>query len=150
MPAKKKAAGKKPAKKAPTKKAAQKSAKKAAKKDAPKKAAPSKKPAPKKAAPGMSVPQRAIEPTPMRAPEPIAEHLEEHHEDTAGMVECEHCLGAGKCTAGEPYDKGHHQVFGAKLILTSCFDCLEAGGEHRNSKKLVACRVCGGRGLVKA
>jgi hypothetical protein len=144
MPGKKKAAQKPAAKKTPTKKAAKKSDKKAVKK-----VAPAKKPAPKKAVPHQAVPQRVIEPAPMRAPAPIQEQVEEHQEDTTGMVECDHCLGAGKCTAGEPYDKGHHHVFGAKLILTSCFDCLEAAGEHRNSKKLVACRICGGRGLVK-
>jgi hypothetical protein len=74
--------------------------------------------------------------------------VEEEIEETPEK-ECEHCLGAGKCTAGEPYDKGHHQVFGSKVILTSCPDCLEADGEHRNSKKLVACRICGGTGQVK-
>lgn len=66
------------------------------------------------------------------------------------LKECEHCLGTGKCTAGEPYDKGHHQMFGSKVILTSCFACLEAGGEHHNSKRLVKCRVCGGTGNVEA
>jgi hypothetical protein len=142
MPAKKKAAAKKTAKKAPAKMA---TPKKTAKKVSPKQESPVKKAAPKKAAP-----PRVLEPAPQRIPKPIETHLEEHHEETGDMVECEHCLGAGKCTAGEPYDKGHHQVFGAKLIMTSCFDCLEATGEHRNSKKLVGCRICSGRGLVKA
>ena len=66
------------------------------------------------------------------------------------LKECEHCQGVGKCTAGEPYDKGHHQMFGAKVMLTSCMDCLEAAGEHRNSKKIVQCRVCKGTGKVEA
>jgi hypothetical protein len=141
MPAKKKAAAK-TAKKAPAKKAAPKQT---AKKASPKKESPVKKAIPKKV-----VPPRVFEPAPRKAPAHIETHLEEHHEETGDMIECEHCLGAGKCTAGEPYDKGHHQMFGAKLILTSCFDCLEASGEHRNSKKLVGCRVCGGRGRVRA
>ena len=64
--------------------------------------------------------------------------------------ECDHCLGTGKCTAGEPYDKGHHQMFDSKVFLTSCIDCLEAAGEHRNSKKLVKCHFCDGTGKVKA
>jgi hypothetical protein len=63
---------------------------------------------------------------------------------------CEHCAGTGKCAAGEPYDKGHHQMFGSKVRLTSCAECLEALGEHRNSKKLVACRICRGTGKVRA
>jgi hypothetical protein len=74
--------------------------------------------------------------------------IEEKHD--VARKECEHCLGTGKCTAGEPYDKGHHQVFGSKVILTSCVDCLEAAGEHSNSKKLVFCRICGGTGEVEA
>jgi hypothetical protein len=135
MPAKKKAAGK--MKKAPAKKAVPK---KKAKQASTKKESPVKK----------AVPLKTIVPPPARIPEPLDTHLGEHHEETGPMVECEHCLGAGKCTAGEPYDKGHHQMFGAKLILTSCFDCLESAGEHRNSKKLVACRICDGRGMVKA
>jgi hypothetical protein len=81
-------------------------------------------------------------PRPKKVVEEITENLPEK--------ECEHCLGAGKCTAGEPYDKGHHKVFGSKLVLTSCLDCLEAAGEHANSKKLVACNVCKGTGKVKS
>jgi len=67
----------------------------------------------------------------------------------ATQRECDHCQGVGKCTAGEPYDKGHHQMFGARVMMTSCVDCLEAAGEHRNSKKLVACRICGGTGKME-
>lgn len=122
MPAKKKAALKKIAKKTATKKAA-------AKKATPKKAAP------KKAMPPKAVPKKVEEPE--LKPE-------------VTLKECEHCRGVGKCTAGEPYDKGHHRMFGAKVMLTSCFDCLEAAGEHRNSKKIVKCRICGGTGKVEA
>ncbi len=66
------------------------------------------------------------------------------------LKDCEHCEGIGKCTAGEPYDKGHHQMFGSRVILTSCPDCLDAAQEHRNSKKIVACRICQGTGKVEA
>ena len=76
--------------------------------------------------------------------EPIEERLD------VSMKECEHCEGIGKCTGGEPYDKGHHQMFGSKVMLTSCMDCLEEAGEHGNSKKIVACRVCKGTGKVEA
>jgi hypothetical protein len=141
MPAKKKGSAKAPQK--PAAKKAGKAGQKAADKKKVKKALP------KKVSP-VKIPQRMPEPIPIRPTTPRDLHIEEHHEETGPRVECEHCLGAGKCTAGEPYDKGHHQMFGAKLILTSCFDCLEAAGEHRNSKKLVACRVCGGSGMVKA
>jgi hypothetical protein len=77
------------------------------------------------------------------------EEPEEIRTDVA-MKDCEHCEGIGKCTAGEPYDKGHHQMFGSKVMLTSCMDCLEVAGEHGNSKKIVACRVCKGTGKVEA
>lgn len=64
--------------------------------------------------------------------------------------DCEHCEGTGKCAAGEPYDKGHHQMFGSRVRLTSCIECLDAAKEHRNSKKLVTCRICGGTGKMPA
>jgi hypothetical protein len=135
MPARKKAA-----KKAPKKAAAKKAAKKPNKK-----VSKSKIDLPKK-----SVSQKAVKTVEVEKLEREKTEVEEPLLDRAATVECEHCLGAGKCTAGEPYDKGHHQVFGSKLMLTSCFDCLEAAGEHHNSKKLVGCRICGGRGMVKA
>ncbi len=69
-------------------------------------------------------------------------------EQSVPQKECEHCEGAGKCTAGEPYDPSHHQSMTPKIRLTSCVDCLEAAGEHVNSKKLVVCRICGGTGKV--
>jgi hypothetical protein len=103
-----------------------------AKKAAPKKVA--RKTSPKKAAPRKIVPRKVEEPEP---------------KPDVNLKECEHCQGVGKCTAGEPYDKGHHQTFGARVMLTSCFDCLEAAGEHRNSKKIVQCRICGGIGKVE-
>jgi hypothetical protein len=70
--------------------------------------------------------------------------------DEIPQEECEHCEGRGKCSAGEPYDPGHHQSFAPKIRLTSCIECLEAAGEHHNSKKLVVCHVCGGTGKVPA
>jgi hypothetical protein len=69
-------------------------------------------------------------------------------ENAVPQKDCEHCEGTGKCTAGEPYDPSHHQSITPQVRLTSCQDCLEAAGEHRNSKKLVACRICGGTGKV--
>lgn len=140
-------------------------AKKVAKKTAAKKGT-AKKPAAKKAAPVKASPKKADppkpkpKPAPKPAPKPIAKPsvkpipppVEEHDdfEFDGPMKECEHCDGIGKCTAGEPYDKGHHKVFGAKLMLTSCIPCLEAAGEHSNSKKLVECSFCKGTGQVKA
>jgi hypothetical protein len=107
--------------------------KKIAKKTSAKKAA-TKKATPKKAAPKKAIPKKVEEP---------------ELKSEVNLKECEHCRGVGKCTAGEPYDRGHHQMFGAKVMLTSCFDCLEAAGEHRNSKKIVKCRICGGTGKVE-
>jgi hypothetical protein len=63
-------------------------------------------------------------------------------------IDCEHCEGTGVCAAGTPYDKSHGQMFGAKVRMTSCVECLLASGEHRNSKKLVKCRICEGDGKV--
>lgn len=63
-------------------------------------------------------------------------------------IDCEHCEGTGVCAAGTPYDKSHGQMFGAKVRMTSCVECLLAAGEHRNSKKLVKCRICEGDGKV--
>jgi hypothetical protein len=85
-------------------------------------------------------------------PKPSAKEIEEAFNDRSDvpLKECAHCEGIGKCTEGEPYDKGHHQMFGSKVMLTSCPDCLEASGEHRNSKKIVACRICKGTGKVEA
>jgi len=88
--------------------------------------------------------RRESKPKKSAAPKALAKRAEPVEE----MKECGHCEGVGKCVAGEPYDKGHHQVFGAKMIMTSCQDCLDAAGEHRNSKKLVKCRICGGAGKV--
>jgi hypothetical protein len=109
-----------------------------AKKTVPKKA--TNKPAPKKATPKKVAPKKAA---PKKVEEPKIK-------PDVNLKECEHCQGVGKCTAGEPYDKGHHQMFGARIMLTSCFDCLETAGEHRNSKKIVACRFCKGTGKVEA
>ena len=106
---------------------------------------PAKKKAAKKAAPKKTPAKKTTDAAPKKAAAP--EIIEKKD---AAQRECDHCLATGKCTAGEPYDKGHHQMFGSKVILTSCFDCLEAAGEHRNSKKLVKCRICGGTGMVAA
>ena len=153
MPAKK-AAKKKIAKKAAGKvakksaaKPARKAAKKVAKKAAPKKAAktrPVKAPVEKKIVapqvpePMMIKPEPQIVPTPSPAP---AEPKE--------LIECEHCQGIGKCSAGSPFDRGHHQGLFREDILTSCHECLLAAGKALNSKKLVACRFCGGTGKVE-
>ena len=64
------------------------------------------------------------------------------------LKDCDHCDATGKCAAGEPYDKGHHQMFGSKIRLTSCIECLENAGEHHNSKKLVVCSYCRGLGKI--
>lgn len=123
-----------------------------------KKKAPAKKTAAKK-----KVPEKADKPpqkTATKAPKKGAIKLPAVENEIKPMLaevehdgptrECEHCLGTGKCTAGEPYDKGHHQVFGSKVLLTSCHVCLEAAGEHDNSKKLVQCSFCHGSGQVPA
>ena len=143
----------------PAKKVAKKTAaKKSAKKPAPKKStpakAPSKKAVPKAKAKPAPKPAAKPEPKPISqpvvkpTPPPVAEH--DDFEFDGPTKECEHCDGIGKCTSGEPYDKGHHQMFGAKLMLTSCAICLDAAGEHANSKKLVACSFCKGTGRVKS
>mgnify|MGYP000110391872 CR=1 FL=1 len=67
---------------------------------------------------------------------------------TAELVECSHCEGTGKCAKGHPYDKGRHQGLFADFRLTSCFECLDAAGESRNTKKLIVCRICHGTGKV--
>ena len=64
------------------------------------------------------------------------------------MVECEHCLGVGKCTTGDVFDKDRHQTIFQEPRLTSCPECLEAAGKSRNSKKIVACHFCKGTGKV--
>jgi hypothetical protein len=136
-----------PAKKVAKKKVAKKSVAKkpAAKKATPKKSAPPKTKAKTRPAPD---PKPVAKPIVRPIPLPIEEPDDFDYDGP--MKECEHCDGIGKCTAGEPYDKGHHQLFGAKLMLTSCMTCLEASGEHKNSKKLVSCSFCKSTGQVKA
>jgi hypothetical protein len=134
-----------PAKKQPAKKKVRKPQAKKAAARKPSKPSPKK----KKTIPAIAAPRRVEKPQEIRPLEVKEAELPVQQDDSA-KIECEHCLGAGKCTAGEPYDKGHHQVFGSKVMMTSCFECLESSGEHRNSKKLVACRVCGGSGMVNA
>jgi hypothetical protein len=134
MPAKKKAAVNKSAKKAvkPEKKKPNPKKKEPPKKDAKKKAAKIEKPQPL-----ISIP---IAPPPRPEPE-----MEIH---MGPMKDCDHCDATGKCAAGQPYDKGYNQMFGSKIRLTSCIECLEAAGEHHNSKKLVTCSFCKGSGKV--
>jgi hypothetical protein len=68
--------------------------------------------------------------------------------DPKDLVDCGHCDATGKCAAGQPYDKSHHQGIFTKVILTSCQECLIAAGESHNSKKMVDCRFCKGTGKV--
>jgi len=172
MPAKKKAKTtvkkKKVVKKAPktvARKAVKKSApKKTAKKSIPKKTA-AKKTAPKKAAAPKPAPiiekkmPVIVPPPPPPAPTPPPPRLPSYAapptpppppakpKEKLG-IKCEHCDATGVCAAGTPYDKSHGQTFGAKVLMTSCVECLDAAGEHRNSKKLVTCRICEGDGKV--
>lgn len=154
MPAKKKA--KLVAKK---KGAVKKAAKKVSPKAQPKKAVPKKavkKAPPKKpAAKEKPVVVKEI----MKAPPRPAPVLEEKIEVAKAPeppkpkppklgIDCEHCDATGICAAGTPYDRSHGQMFGAKVRMTSCPECLEAAGEHSNSKKLVKCRICDGDGKV--
>jgi hypothetical protein len=141
MPAKKKA--KKPASKKGVKKAA---ARKVAKRKIPKKAAP------KKKVRGKAITERPEPERPIIAPPPPPGTVVERPPDKPKKeklgIDCEHCEGTGICAAGTPYDKSHGQMFGAKVRMTSCVDCLLAAGEHKNSKKLVKCRICEGDGKV--
>lgn len=146
MPAKKKA--KKPARKKAVKKAATK--KKATKKKTAKKA--SKKKTAKKTAPKLAAifkKRKQEEPVAVEPPpEPAVEKPPEKPKKEKLGIDCEHCDATGICAAGTPYDKSRGQMFGAKIRMTSCIDCLLAAGEHRNSKKLVNCRLCDGDGKV--
>lgn len=160
MPAKKKTPAKKAAKKkagatkkavvkkkVAKKKAAKKSAKKAATKKAVKKAVSQMIGVKKK------LPQKAPEAAPLAikepisAPPPIPVEEKPVKKEKQG-IPCTHCDGTGVCAAGSPYDKSHGQMFGAKVRLTSCQECLAAAGEHSNSKKLVNCRICDGDGEI--
>jgi hypothetical protein len=147
MPAKKKA--KKPARTKAVKKAATK--KKVAKKKAVKKVAEKK--TAKKAFPKIaaifkkSKPEKPVIEEPP-AVEPVVEKPPEKPKKEKLGIDCEHCDATGICAAGTPYDKSRGQMFGAKIRMTSCVDCLQAAGEHRNSKKLVNCRECDGDGKV--
>ncbi len=142
MPAKKKAK-KSAVKKAATKKKVtkKKTAKKAAKKKTAKKAASKLAAIFKKRKPEVPV---AVEPP----VEPAVEKPPEKPKKEKLGIDCEHCDATGICAAGTPYDKSRGQTFGAKIRMTSCIDCLLAAGEHRNSKKLVNCRLCDGYGKV--
>jgi len=163
MPAKKKAksAAKKTVKKAAktavakTKKTTVKKAAKAKSAESTKKKkAGSKKPAEKKQsriastvkniiAKAPSRPKPEVRPEPKPAPPPPPPEPKKKL-----GIDCEHCDATGVCAAGTPYDKTHGQTFGARTRMTSCVPCLEAAGEHKNSKKLVPCRICDGDGQV--
>jgi hypothetical protein len=141
MPAKKKAK-KSAVKKAATKKKVtkKKTAKKAAKKKTAKKTS-------KIAA--IFKKRKPEEPVAVEPPaEPAVEKPPEKPKKEKLGIDCEHCDATGICAAGTPYDKSRGQTFGAKIRMTSCVDCLLAAGEHRNSKKLVDCRLCDGDGKV--
>lgn len=140
MPPKKKTVAKKkavPKKKAATKKEAVPKKKAVAKK----KAAPKKQVTAQKAAPIKEV--EIKEEIITTKPEGTLERTPKE------LVECSHCLGAGKCTAGEIFDRDRHQNLFQQQRLTSCLECLASAGKSRNSKKLVPCRICGGTGRVE-
>jgi hypothetical protein len=152
MPAKKKSAAKKASKKkaAAKKKVSKKSpAKKAAKTTSVKKKVSKKKAAKKKVSQKKTVKKVAKEAKKKEiSPEPKPPVKKEPEKQKKLGIPCEHCDGTGVCAAGTPYDKSHGQMFGAKVRLTSCQECLLAAGEHTNSKKLVDCRICSGDGEV--
>jgi hypothetical protein len=156
MPAKKKtkkAAGKKAVAGKKTRKAAKKAVKKKTAKKAVKKKAVKKKAAKKPVAPkiGKKVakkPEVKEKPETIRPMEPPPPPPPPPKPKQKLGIDCEHCDATGVCAAGTPYDKSHGQMFGAKVRVTSCIDCLLAAGEHKNSKKLVSCRVCDGDGKV--
>jgi hypothetical protein len=142
---KKAVTGKKSAakKKVSKKKEIKKSAKKVTAKKTVSKKKIAKKAAPKKAP--KETPKPIIEPTP--APPPIPVEKKPEKKEKQG-IPCTHCDATGVCAAGSPYDKTRGQLFGAQVRLTSCPDCLQAAGEHSNSKKLVDCRLCDGDGEI--
>jgi hypothetical protein len=153
MPAKK-TAKKTAKKKAPASKKTAKKAKKkapASKKTASrKKTVSAKKPTAKKKPAAKKEPVKIDEP---KMQKPVATEAPSVEQPApradVEMVECSHCQGVGKCTFGDTYDKDRHQSIFQEQILTSCVDCLVAAGKARNSKKIVACRICGGTGQVE-
>jgi|GEM_PF-1566540 len=151
MPAKKKsknAAAKKTVAKKTVKKAAPKSQPKKAKPGKAAKKALSKKPVKVKS----TIPKAVEKPRPQPVMEEkvkVAPAPEPPKPKPPKLgIDCEHCDATGICAAGTPYDKSHGQMFGAKVRMTSCAECLMAAGEHSNSKKLVKCRICDGDGKV--
>ena len=167
MPAKKKATGKKTAKKkAPAKKKVSKKSptSKSAKKAPAKKKIATRKSAAKKVAKKKSPPKtekktaasKMTAKRPVEKPEPVLIPQQAKPEPAPVKkikkpkqgIKCDHCAGTGVCAAGLPYDKSHGQMFGAKMRITSCPECLAEAGEHANSKKLVDCRICDGDGEV--
>ena len=128
MPAKKKATTKK--KTTTKKKVVKKTVKKVTAKKTDKKAAPVKK---------------AEKPAPPPAP---IKKVEEKPKKVKKGISCAHCDATGVCAAGDPYDKTRGKIFSAKTRLRSCVECLLANGQHKNSKKLVDCRLCDGDGEI--
>jgi hypothetical protein len=136
MPAKKKS----PAKK----KTAAKKKTSTAKKKTTKKKTTKKKTAPKKKA----VQKDTAKPKPHPKPEPVVEKKPKKPKKVKKGIPCDHCDATGVCAAGNPYDKTRGQQFGAQVRITSCVECLNEAGEHKNSKKLVNCRFCDGDGEI--
>jgi len=142
MPAKKKATAKK---KTTTKKKIVKKAvaKKATKKVTAKKSVVKKKVVKKKTAPKKKVVKAAPPPPPPPPPK-----VEKKPKQPKQGIPCKHCDTTGVCAAGDAYDKSRGMVFGAKTRIRSCPECLIEAGQHKNSKKLVDCRLCDGDGEI--
>jgi hypothetical protein len=141
MPAKKKATAKN--KTVTKKKTAKKvTSKKTATKKAFKKVATKKKTVVK----SKPVPQKKVAEIVAATPPPVK--IPEKPKKEKKGIPCQHCDATGVCAAGKLYDKSRGMVFGSKTRLTSCYECLAKAGEHKNSKKLVDCRLCDGDGKI--
>lgn len=148
MPAKKKASPKKAIKKKTA--AKKKLAQKAAPKKAVKKVTVKKKAVKKAATKKQAKKQALLKPIEKKTLPPvlvIVKKPEKVKKPKQG-ISCDHCDATGVCAAGAPYDKSRGQLFGAKTRLTSCVECLHEAGAHKNSKKLIACRLCDGDGEI--
>lgn len=65
------------------------------------------------------------------------------------LIDCQHCEGTGKCSAGKPFSKDRAQGLFKDEILISCQECLIAAGKSPKSKRMVKCRICKGTGKVE-
>ncbi|MCD6161124.1 MAG: hypothetical protein J7K40_01775 [candidate division Zixibacteria bacterium] len=65
------------------------------------------------------------------------------------LIDCQHCEGTGKCSAGKPFSKSRAQGVFKDELLVSCPECLIAAGKSPKSKKMVKCRICQGSGKVE-